>query len=79
MVPVDEVPQDAWIDQNRVSNKVVRDILDQPNVYEELLWRYHVEEASRRLYGRSDFDFMEEHYDELKTYAMETLGAVCPD
>ena len=79
MEPVEEVPNDAWIDPERVTNKVVRDILDQSNVYEELLWRYHVEEASRRLYGRSDFDFMMEHYDELKMYATETLGAVYPD
>lgn len=79
MVPLSEVPDDAWIDPERVTNKVVRDILDQPNVYEELLWRYHVEEASRRLFGRSDFDFMMQHYDELSRYATETLGAVCPD
>ncbi|MCM1077799.1 MAG: DNA (cytosine-5-)-methyltransferase [Bacteroides sp.] len=79
MIPVEEVPDDAWIDPERVTNKVVRDILDQPNVYEELLWRYHVEEASRRLYGRSDFDFMIEHYDELAKYATETLGATNPD
>ncbi|MCM1222160.1 MAG: DNA (cytosine-5-)-methyltransferase [Lachnospiraceae bacterium] len=79
MIPIEEVPEDAWIDQNRVSNAVVRDILDQPNVYEELLWRYHVEEASRRLFGRFDFKFMEEHYDELSKYAVETLGATNPD
>lgn len=79
MVPLSEVPEDAWIDPERVTSKVVRDILDQPNVYEELLWRYHVEEASRRLFGRSDFDFMMQHYDELSRYATETLGAVCPD
>lgn len=79
MVPLEEVPEDAWIDPERVTNKVVADILDQPNVYEELLWRYHVEEASRRLYGRSDFDFMMQHYDELAEYAEKTLGAANPD
>lgn len=79
MVPLSEVPEDAWIDPERVTQKVVRDILDQPNVYEELLWRYHVEEASRRLYGRSDFDFMMQHYDELAEYAEKTLGAANSD
>lgn len=79
MVPLSEVPEDAWIDPERVTAMVVRDIIDQPNVYEELLWRYHVEEASRRLYGRSDFDFMMQHYDELAEYAEKTLGATNPD
>lgn len=79
MVSIEEVPNDAWIDPERVTKKVVADIINQPNVYKELLWRYHVEEASRRLFGRSDFDFMMQHYDELAEYAEKELCAVNPD
>lgn len=43
MEPAEEVGDEYYIDQKRVTDKVLSDILDQPNVREELEKLYHEE------------------------------------
>lgn len=48
MVPADEISDDYFIDQERVTNKVLADILDQPNVRAEMEKLYHAEWKERK-------------------------------
>lgn len=43
MVGVEDIGEDYYVDQERVTNKVLSDILDQPNVREEMVELYHKE------------------------------------
>lgn len=53
MLPAEEVDKSYFISQDRLTNKVLTDILEQPNVLEEFTKLYHREEAFRRIYGRN--------------------------
>ena len=52
MVPVEEVPEDAYIPQDRVTGKVLSDILDQSDVRAEMERLYQLEWAFFREHGR---------------------------
>lgn len=43
MEPVDEIGEEFFINQERITNKVLSDILDQPNVRAEMEKLYHEE------------------------------------
>lgn len=47
MVPIEEVPEDAFIDDKLITEKVLSDMLDQKNVMEELTDLYHEEWQSK--------------------------------
>lgn len=43
MVPIEEVGEDFYIDQERITDKVLSDIFDQPSVRAEVEKLYHEE------------------------------------
>lgn len=68
MEPAEEIDESYFIDQDRIINKVLSDIFDQPNVYAEIEDLYHAEWACRRLYGKIlKYEEMMEHIDEINT------------
>lgn len=48
MLPIEEIDESYFIDKDRITNKVLSDILDQPNVRAEFEKKYH-EEWQKRL------------------------------
>ena len=52
MEPAEDIDESYFIDQERITNKVLFDIIEQPNVYAEIEDLYHAEWACRRLYGK---------------------------
>lgn len=52
MVPAEDVGEEYYISQDRVTGKVLSDIFDQPNVREEMEKLYHLEWAFYNEHGR---------------------------
>lgn len=52
MEPAEAVGEEYYISQERVTGKVLSDILDQPNVRAEMELLYHLEWAFRQKHGR---------------------------
>lgn len=48
MIDLEDVPHDAFIDSRRLTEQVLSDILEQPNVFAELENIYHQEWAARK-------------------------------
>ncbi len=64
MIPAEEVGPEYYIDPKRVTDKILSDMLDQPNVREELEKLYHLEWAFYNAHGR-----WAENDKELEAYA----------
>lgn len=68
MLPANDVDESYFIAQDKLTHKVLSDILEQPNVVAEFMKLYHQEEAYRRLYGRDPKD------GEIESHLSEVTG-----